>query len=48
MSVGVNGTMYVVGGYNVSTPNYLATTDAEAYNVASNTWSSIAPLFLSR
>ena len=44
MSVGVSGIMYVVGGYNVSTPNYLATTDAEAYDVATNTWSSIAPL----
>jgi N-acetylneuraminic acid mutarotase len=44
MGIGVNGKLYVMGGYNVSTPNYLATTQAEVLDVASNTWSSIAPV----
>jgi N-acetylneuraminic acid mutarotase len=41
-SIGVGGKLYIFGGYNVTTPNYLATTAAESYDPSSDTWTSIA------
>jgi N-acetylneuraminic acid mutarotase len=38
----VGNKMYVFGGYYTTFPNYLATARAEAYDLASNTWSAIA------
>jgi N-acetylneuraminic acid mutarotase len=38
----VGNRMYVFGGYYTTSPNWLATTRAEVYDLASNTWSAIA------
>ncbi|HWE02791.1 MAG TPA: carbohydrate-binding protein [Tepidisphaeraceae bacterium] len=43
-SVGVNGLLYVFGGYFTTTPEYQATTSSEAYNPATDQWTELAPL----
>jgi len=42
MSVAVGDKLYVFGGYNVDSPNYLATTHAEVYDSTTNSWTALA------
>ncbi|MDB5358408.1 MAG: hypothetical protein JWN24_4861 [Phycisphaerales bacterium] len=39
-----NGKLYVFGGYNVDSPNFLATTQADSYDPATNTWTRLADM----
>ncbi|MDB5330527.1 MAG: N-acetylneuraminic acid mutarotase [Phycisphaerales bacterium] len=41
---GVNGKLYVFGGYFTTTPDYQATTACEAYDPVANTWAQLAPM----
>ena len=43
-SVVVNGLLYVFGGYNVTSPDYQPTADAEVFDPTNNTWTSISPM----
>lgn len=44
MGISVGGELYTFGGFNVTTPSYLATTAAQVFDPAANTWKAIAPL----
>jgi len=43
-SVVVNGKLYVLGGYDVITPDYQPTAASEVFDPSSNTWHSLAPM----
>lgn len=43
-SVVVGGKMYVMGGYNITQPDYQPTAAAEVFDPATNTWSTIASM----
>ncbi|HET6252140.1 MAG TPA: carbohydrate-binding protein [Tepidisphaeraceae bacterium] len=43
-SVGFNGKLYVFGGYFATEPEYQATTACEAYNPATDSWATLAPM----
>ncbi|HET6246492.1 MAG TPA: carbohydrate-binding protein [Tepidisphaeraceae bacterium] len=43
-SVGVDGKLYVFGGYYSTEPEYQATTSAEAYNPTTDQWTILAPM----
>jgi N-acetylneuraminic acid mutarotase len=43
-SVAASGKLYVFGGYNVTSPDYQATTASEVYDPASNAWKTLAPV----
>jgi N-acetylneuraminic acid mutarotase len=40
----VGGKVYVFGGYNITSPNYLASKEVDVYNLATNTWSRAADM----
>lgn len=43
-SIGVNGKLYMFGGYNVTTPDYQPTAHARVFDPATNTWSRLADM----
>jgi N-acetylneuraminic acid mutarotase len=43
-SVSVGGKLYVFGGYNVSSPDFQATTATQAYDPSTNTWARLASM----
>jgi N-acetylneuraminic acid mutarotase len=43
-SIGVNGKLYMFGGYNVTTPDYQPTAHAQVFDPATNTWSRLADM----
>jgi N-acetylneuraminic acid mutarotase len=43
-SMVANGKLYVFGGYNITEPAYEPTAASEAFDPATNTWTSLAPM----